>query len=149
MRLVTSKARSVQGLRGYHWPTYEPKHNFGLMHMHLSIQQLCSDKVKANLIYICCSFSQVKTRFQFLKPRARGEGVDLALLPCRDRHKHRQTILSSIQLQPACSNVSNTRTALTVRYLPFPPCCCGLTPPPPPRFTSSSRTNVRRIQSAA
>jgi hypothetical protein len=37
-RLVTSKGISVQGFRGYHWPTYGRKHYFGPMHMHLSIQ---------------------------------------------------------------------------------------------------------------
>ena len=59
--------------------------------------------------------------------------------------KHRQTILSSIQLQPASSNVSNTRTAFTVWYFPFPHYYDGL---PPPRVSSSTRSNVCRVYSS-
>lgn len=43
-------------------------------------------------------------------------------------------------------NVSNTSTAFTVGYLSLPPYCDGL---PPPQFSSSTRSNVCRVQFAA
>lgn len=70
--------------------------------------------------------------------------------------RERETVLSANmdkQLGPLSNinsfvvNVSNTSTAFAVRYLPFPPCCDGLASPP--RFTSSTRSYVCRIQSAA